>query len=143
MRSMMLLVVLVAGCSCLNKNNDLPPNCTIIYPGPRRIVETLPPPELYQDRDLPPAGPPIPLNAVPVPAMPTGRVKVIEVRPIRIYPPLPPDLPEWQEPKIIIPKDGNPVLRAKVVKTNLKLIMTENPPYNGPPNVGWEICWNW
>lgn len=142
MRSMMLSILLLTGCACCKKQADCPviPNGTIIYPGPKRIVETLPPPELYQEKDLPPAGPPIPLNSVP--ATPTGRVKVIEVNPIHIYPPLPPDVPEWQDPKIIIPKEGNPVLRTKV-QTNCKFIMTENPPYNGPPSVGWELCWKW
>lgn len=148
MRSMMLALVFLTGCACCKKRDECPPvlpNGSIIYP-PIKTSEYQP--QIIQP-PLPPAGPPIPANP-PIQEQPqTNRVKVLEVIPVHIFPPLPVEfpppnveIPEWIEPKIIFPKDGNPVIRTKVHK-NFKVIITENPPYNGPPNVGWEICWAW
>lgn len=134
MRSMMLIALFITGCACCKKQEwqPVPPNGTIFYPPPpplpNRVIETTPPPEL----------PPQPT---------TGKVKVTEVVPVHIFPPLPIEpepieLPPWEEPKIVFPKNGQPFWKSKI-NTNFKMIVLENPPYNGPPNIGWEIYWQW
>jgi hypothetical protein len=121
MRSMMLATLLLTGCACFQKKP-----CqigTVIREGPPQIVETLPPVD----------------NPLPPPGLPTSfpKVRVTEVNPIPIYPPPKIDVPEFNEPPLKFP------LPQKKVDKNIKLILVENPPYNGPPNIGCEILIKW
>ena len=125
----MLATLLLTGCACCQKKP-----ChigTVIREGPPQIVETLPPIET----PLPPAGLPTPL---PPAGLPTSypKVRVTEVKPIPIYPPPKLDVPEFTEPPIKFPIKPKP-------DKNIKLILVENPPYNGPPNIGCEILLKW
>ena len=139
MRLILLSVLFVSGCCCKKQPETIIyPQGTVIYPGSKKIVETLPPPDMFPrpvdlpDNQLPPAGPP--------PAFPTGRVKITEVKPIPIYPPVRPELPAFDEPKVKMPEGV--IIKAKR-ETTFKVMLVENPPYNGLPNLGCELGWIW
>lgn len=127
MKRSMMLVLFMTGCACCKKNDVpvCPPNGAIFYP---------------KMEQLPPAGLPTPLPP---------KVKILDITPLHEFPPFPdPEpsppviVPQWQEKPIVFPKDGNPYVKTKF-KTSCKFTVTENPPYNGAPNINYEVFWNW
>lgn len=156
MRSMMLLAMCaICGC-CAKKQACVPqtiqtlPEGTIFYnPKPGIVTQ------------LPPAGPPIPLqeqgvhtypplpptNTVEPPPAPmfnapqvkTPKVKVLEVTPVPYTRPAPIDVLPLPDDELI--RVAKP--RVKKTERNFKILVLENPPYNGPPTLGCEIAWKW
>ena len=123
MRYFMFSVLFLTGCAC--KKQAIPivpepcPQGTIIYSGPKIIVDRLPepdvapPPPVFQPSSLP-------------------KVKIIDVTPL---PPVP-----KPNPRDFLPIDNSAINLAKKTMT-IKLIVLENPPYNGVPSVGCELGW--
>lgn len=118
MRSMMLCTLLLAGCACCKKNQEQPPI----------IIREIPPVEQTPIREFPP----FPSDN------PQPKVKVTDVVPILPEPPI--SVPEFAEPQIKIPLEGRPYL---IKDRKAKVYLIESPPYNGLPNVGCELLFNW
>jgi hypothetical protein len=118
MRSMMLTAIFFCGCACYKKHE--PPT---FMPVPEQIII----------REYPP----FPPDLQPQP-QPQPKVKVTDVIPLLPEPPI--VVPEFNEPQIKFPQSGQPYL---IKDKKAKIYLIENPPYNGPPNVGCEIIFNW
>ena len=77
------------------------------------LPDVAPPPPVFQPSSLP-------------------KVKIIDVTPL---PPVP-----KPNPRDFLPIDNSAINLAKKTMT-IKLIVLENPPYNGVPSVGCELGW--